>query len=154
LLRELHIESQVDFVNAKGFGDVQAREHVAGFQGHAFRTMPKLESGGERPQRWTLQKLELVSLLKHEQPAVYLSEHLPRMDELREAKTRPPSSFESAALADLQSGEDLKVQTTANRLRMLGSIRAVEQCLQCHQVKRGDLLGAFSYQFRNDAQQR
>ena len=29
--------------------------------------------------------------------------------------------------------------------RMLGSLRAAKQCLDCHTASRGDLLGAFSY---------
>jgi hypothetical protein len=28
---------------------------------------------------------------------------------------------------------------------MLGSLRAAKQCLDCHNVQRGELLGAFSY---------
>ena len=33
---------------------------------------------------------------------------------------------------------------------MLGAIRAVKQCQECHEVKRGKLLGAFSYELFRD----
>jgi hypothetical protein len=70
------------------------------------------------------------------------------MDELRNAPTRSLDSFESESLRALQAGEDLKVQHEKDAIRMLGSIRAAKQCLQCHEVERGDLLGAFSYKLR------
>jgi hypothetical protein len=33
---------------------------------------------------------------------------------------------------------------------MLGSLRAQKQCLECHRVPHGSLLGAFSYELRRD----
>jgi hypothetical protein len=143
-LEKFHLEGFIDFVNSSGFGYIKDRENVSGFQPHRFSKMPKIETG----QRWVIQDLELISLLKHEQPVAYISEHLPRMDELREAKTRPLNAFERDALEVLRRGEDLKVQNAPREIRMLGSIRAVKQCLQCHDVERGDLLGAFSYRLR------
>jgi hypothetical protein len=78
----------------------------------------------------------------------YLSKNLPRMDELRNAPTRSLDAFESESLKALQTGEDLQVRHGKNEIRMLGSIRAAKQCLQCHEVERGDLLGAFSYKLK------
>jgi hypothetical protein len=72
--------------------------------------------------------------------------NFPRMDELSQAATRPLDGFEKEALARLQRGEDLLVQEAPMQMRMLGSLRAARQCLRCHQVQRGELLGAFSYQ--------
>ena len=144
-LREMHEDSIIDFVNPKGFGFVKDREHVKGFQAHHFHAMPRLNDSPTQTQRWRIQSVELVSLLKHEQPVAYLSKHLPRMDELRHAPTRPLNPFEQNALRRLQKGDDLQVDATSDRLNMLGSIRAMQQCLACHQVRRGDLLGAFSY---------
>jgi hypothetical protein len=143
-LREMHQSSLLDFVNAKGFGFIKDREQVRGFQAHQFHAVPPLKSPVET-ERWRIQSLELVSLLKHEEPVVYLSKHLPRMDELRDAPTRPLISFEKEALAALQKGENLRLETAGNRIHMLGSVRALNQCLACHRVQRGDLLGAFSY---------
>jgi hypothetical protein len=143
VLSKLHTISLVDFVNAKGFGYFKDKAHVAGFQPHQFHELPTLEE-----PRWELRDLELVSLLKFDEPAVYITEHLPRMDELRDAPTRPLDAFEIASLRSLRDGEDLIVDSTPNRIRMLGSIRAGRQCLECHTAERGQLLGAFSYRFR------
>ena len=38
-----------------------------------------------------------------------------------------------------------RVLSTVNRVRMVGAVRATTQCLDCHRVERGALLGAFSY---------
>ena len=35
---------------------------------------------------------------------------------------------------------------------MLGSLRATKECLQCHRVEHGALLGAFSYELLRDPQ--
>lgn len=134
-LDELHRESVVDFANPDGFGYVKDREHVAGFQSHQF---------GEKP-RGTVATVELVGLLLHPEPVVYVSPHLPNMEELRGAPTRGLDRFEAAGLEAIQKGEDLFVGQTPSGTRMMGAIRSAKQCLQCHEGKRGDLLGAFSY---------
>jgi hypothetical protein len=144
-LQDLHENGFVDFVNAPGFGYVKDRDHVAGFQPHQFHEVPTYQSKEKDRNQWRVQRLELVSLLKFEAPAVYLSEHLPRMDELAGAKTRPLDDFEKRALHALQQGADLEFAFSPTRVRMLGSVRCLQQCAKCHQANRGDLLGAFSY---------
>ena len=136
----VHDANTLDFVNPGGFGYIQDRDHVAGFRPHQFHENPQ----SRRP--WRINRLELVGILKHDEPVVYLSANFPRMDELSDAPARPLDAFEKEALVKLQGGEDLMVQKTPKQMRMLGSIRAVQQCLQCHSVERGELLGAFSYQ--------
>jgi len=37
-----------------------------------------------------------------------------------------------------------------NQVRMVGAIRMAETCMKCHEGKRGDLLGAFSYDLVRD----
>jgi hypothetical protein len=140
-LSTLHAAATVDFLNPKGFGFVIDRDHVSGFQMHHFRNMPQVPS----KELWRIQSLELVSLLKYDEPLVYISKNLPRMDELQDAPTRPLNAFERDALGALQSGNNLETETQPARIRMLGAIRAVGPCLACHQVERGSLLGAFSY---------
>src|SRR5262249_18745767 len=125
LLLGVHDEGLVDFVNPSGFGYIQDRDHVAGFRGHGFSKMPQ----AKETQRWSIQRLELVSLLKHEQPVAYVSEYLPRMDKLRNAPVRPLDEFETKALEQLERGKDLQVEYTPDRIRMLGSIRALTQCV-------------------------
>ena len=76
-----------------------------------------------------------------------------RLDNLGKAETakletRPLDIFESTGVAELTDGKDLFIRTRGNVIRMLGALRATEQCLDCHtDHKKGDLLGAFSYTF-------
>jgi hypothetical protein len=143
-LRTMHLGSVVDFVNPRGFGLIVNRQKVAGFQSHQFGEVPKAES-------WKVQSVELVGLLKHEEPAVYVSAELPRMDTLRTAPTRALNTFESAGLQKLQQGEDLFIRETPHGLRMLGAVRAIQKCTECHGGERGNLLGAFSYSLRRNS---
>jgi len=161
-LQTLHLAGTIDFVNAPGFGYVPSREsaeapfgdlsRVMGFQPHAFRKPPGIRRAPGTQATWLIDRLELVSLLKHSEPAVYISKHLPRMDELREATTRPLSDFESQALPKLQAGEDLVVDPQPGEIRMLGAVRAVRRCLDCHRAREGDLLGAFTYRLLSTPQ--
>jgi hypothetical protein len=137
----LHEFGVADFANVRGFGFVKDRKHVAGFQPHQFSELPSSE-------QWQVRRLDLVGLLLHDEPVAYVSEHLPRMDKVRDAPTRPLDKFESAALEGLRRGEDLLVSDTPDGLRMMGAIRSVKQCVSCHGGERGDLLGAFSYTLR------
>lgn len=143
-LWDLHEISYFHFINVIGFGYVADREHVAGFQPHQSDAMILYMPG----KPWELRSVDLVSLLKYPEPVAYVSANLPRMQELRNAPTRRLGGFESKALAALRRGEDLQVHMGPERIRMLGSIRAVQPCLKCHEVEHGDLLGAFSYRLR------
>lgn len=138
-LRSLHKASVLDFVNPAGFGYVKDRQRVAGFLEHQISEMP------EAPTVWGLQRLDLIGLLLHEKPIAYVSENLPRMQELKTAPMRDLDEFESAGLLALRRGEELFICETGEERRMLGAIRAARQCLACHEAERGDLLGAFSY---------
>jgi hypothetical protein len=134
-----HEDNTLNFLDPVNFGYIRNREHVAGFRPHRFRDAPFT------PEHWRVVRLELVGLLKHEEPVAYVSANLPRMDELSNAPTRPLDAFEKKGLEGLRGGEDLMVQKGADRMRMLGSLRAAQQCVRCHRVQRGELLGAFSY---------
>jgi len=85
-------------------------------------------------------------LLKKE-PAVYVSDRLPAMEELKGVPTRPLDAFETEGLAGLRKGGNLYVKGD----RTLGAIRSTKQCLDCHGGNRGDLLGAFSYILRTES---
>lgn len=162
---DLNFSSNRTFGSRVAYGDVQSRDRVAGFAGHAFLKVPELpfdaavhpsvphelkQSQRNKLARWKLTRLELVSLLKHPTPVVYQSDHLPEMNKLKTAPTRPLNPFESASLAKLREGEEVQTSSTINRIEMLGAVRAAKQCLQCHEVPRGTLLGAFSYQLHRD----
>ncbi|MBY0526360.1 MAG: hypothetical protein K2R98_23405 [Gemmataceae bacterium] len=151
MLMQFHNRGTVNFANVAGFGHVKDREHVSGFQSHQFRHMPQVDAGKKDDQakdRWVIRRLELVSLLMHEKPVVYISEHLPRMGEMDRVPTRVLTPFEESALKTITKGEDLVAEASLTRVRMMGSIRAATQCLECHSVKRGDLLGTFSYELQ------
>lgn len=134
-----------DFLHATGFGYVKDREHVAGFRPHGFRYLgvPVHES-----KRWRVHHVQLVGILRHEQPVVYLTDKLPSMEQVRQGKTRALDFFEEVALPVLAEGEDLYIVQKGDTLRMLGALRATKTCLQCHDAQIGDMLGAFSYTLR------
>jgi hypothetical protein len=152
-------DSVIDFASPRGFGYIRDRQHVAGFEPHRFGQVPAPVDGwrvqedlGDRfsrvpapVQRWQVQTLDLVGLLLHEEPVVYVSDHLPQMSEVRDTPTRPLDRFERLGLATLRQGEELFVSRSGESLRMLGAISSTRQCIACHGGKRGDLLGAFTY---------
>jgi hypothetical protein len=137
-------DSIVDFVNPRGFGYIKDRRHVAGFETHRFSQVPAPAN------RWTVRTLELVSLLLHDEPEVYVSDHLPRMERLHGQPTRPLDRFERYGLDALGQGEDMFVSKSDEGVRMLGAVRSTKQCIACHGGDRGDLLGAFSYALQSD----
>ena len=141
-LSRLHLSGILDFVNPEGFGYVKSRTQVAGFRPHRFSKVPQSRTG------WIANSVELVGILVHEQPAVYVSEYLPRMDELKKTKTRPLDTFEKEGLAEIEKGEELFVRGNGDAARMMGAIRNAKQCVECHGGNRGDLLGAFSYRLK------
>jgi hypothetical protein len=150
---ELHQTSQMMFFNPDNNGLVRNVDEVAGFEAHGLDGIPSVGNLGGKPGNadentvwWKLNRLELVSLLKHDHFAVYTSESLPNMEQLDGVPTRTLDEFELLSLGRLFGGEDLVVNATTNRIRMLGGLRASEQCLECHSVKKGELLGAFSYE--------
>jgi hypothetical protein len=118
---------------------------VAGFEPHQFRATPELAGVNER---WVVVRLELVSLLKHKEPVAYATDALPNLTDSDNAPTRPLNLLEKKAINSLREGDDLATETSGDRIRMVGSLRASKQCLECHEVKRGDLLGAFSWELQ------
>lgn len=136
---KMHTGVVLDFVNPDGWGYVKSRTQVAGFRPHRFGRSP------EMIDRWAVTRVDLIGLLKHDQPAVYVSELLPRMDKLKDAPTRKLDSFEAEGLRAVRQGDDLFARGTDTDARMVGAIRSVKQCVECHGGQRGDLLGAFSY---------
>ena len=144
-VEDLHSVSREDFLDAEGFGFVASRQEASGFLEHGMHG-PKMSSEGWQAG-WRLKRLELVSLLKFDEPRVYVLDHLPRMDQLSgdDVPTRSLDAFEADSLAKLEAGEDVVIGESRGATRMLGSLRAAKQCLDCHTAQRGELLGAFSY---------
>ena len=142
-LGRFHEAGVVDFADPREFGYFKDRRHVAGFEPHRFSEVPELPG-----EVWKVQTLDLVGLLLEDEPRVYVSAHLPRMDALRSAPTRPLDKFEAVGLIAIRGGDDLVIARDGEIPRMLGAIRNARQCVDCHGGERGDLLGAFTYTFR------
>lgn len=97
-------------------------------------------------RRWTASRVQLVGLLQHWIPVVYDIPQLPTMQETEEVPTRPLDGFESRALARLEQGEEVVLEASADRIRMMGSLRATHSsCTRCHRVSDRTLLGAITY---------
>jgi hypothetical protein len=140
-----HANTLAEFVSPDRYGLIRSRDEVAGFLSHRIGPRADLHFGTALPPP---ERLELVSLLKFAEPRVYVSENLPRMDELRDALTRSLDPFEQKALESLHRGEDIVSTDQPGTMRALGAIRALKQCLQCHTTQEGQLLGAFSYRWK------
>jgi hypothetical protein len=96
-------------------------------------------------EEWKVRKAQLVGLVKHKEPVVYLAEKVPDMKEAKDVPTRDLDAFEKAALEAIRGGDNLKAEKNGKEMRALGPIYAGQRCLVCHATK-GELLGAFSYQ--------
>ena len=149
VIHGFHKSKTYDFVHPLTIGHVFDHKQAAGFVPHALHFPTDVPSDLDN-RTWEAKYLYLVSMLKFDQPKVYQTDELPRMDELSsdDVPTRPLDEFEKIALDQLVHDEDVVVKESGNVIRMLGAIRANQSCLQCHDVQRGDLLGAFTYEFR------
>jgi hypothetical protein len=150
-LWEVHTSGLRDFFDPDDEGLVRDRDHVAGFVPHQFSAeFPPWPD--KCPLLWELRRLELVSLRRFGRPMVYATNgKLPRMDELAHVPTRDLNGFETGALEALAKGEELAYAPQGKSVLALGALRARDTCTKCHEVERGALLGAFSYEFVGSA---
>jgi hypothetical protein len=92
-----------------------------------------------------IDRVELVSLLKEEQPAAYVLDEMATPPRARVARRRSLDEFEERGLQAVRRGADL-VGSPEAPTRMFGAVRARQGCIDCHPgAREGDLLGAFSY---------
>jgi hypothetical protein len=146
-LISLNVKAALNFADLERTGYVRSRDAVAGFQAHGLDAASDIwPSSTPQTSDWQIKRLELVSLLRHAEPRAYIAETLPRMDQLTDVPHRAISEFEKQALVKLKDSEDVVVERELGRIRMLGALRASKHCLQCHEAKRGELLGAFFYE--------
>ncbi|HZZ81759.1 MAG TPA: hypothetical protein VFE62_24875 [Gemmataceae bacterium] len=98
---------------------------------------------------WEIKSLDLVGLVVHESPLVYVSEKLPDMKDLKNRPTRELDVFESEGIEELMNGKQIYMRQKEGTIRVLGPIHAAKACLKCHSdAKEGAMLGAFSYTLR------
>jgi hypothetical protein len=98
---------------------------------------------------YSVESLELVGILKQEEPVVYRP--MPhRVGGGRHFSVpRKLTEFESKSLERLRKGEELLIDQTDDGTFLLGAVRAQASCLECHSDKKqGDLLGAFTYKLK------
>lgn len=145
-LSPIHSDVLLNFADPDRSGFVRGRNAVAGFEAHRVTSQAKIAGDGNEAVHWQVQRLELVSLLRHETPRVYVADEIPAMDQLAEVPNRALNDFEAAALPQLATAEDLVIDQQPDRIQMLGAVRAAKNCLVCHEGQRGQLLGAFSYE--------
>lgn len=92
-----------------------------------------------------MERVELVSLLTETEPSVYVADSAVTPAEAKLTMRRPLDEFEVHGLQRLRAGDDL-VWSPENPLRLMGAVRAHDNCIQCHiEAKPSDLLGAFTY---------
>src|SRR5207244_3987227 len=88
-LTYMHERGLLDFLDRRRMGYIESRNRVIGFEPHAFGQIPSIGLKQQEAEPWQLIRLELISLLRHPEPVAYISDRLPRMDELKKAPTRP-----------------------------------------------------------------
>jgi hypothetical protein len=152
-IREFHDRAVDRFMKVQGFGVGRIGGVLPSFSlGEVVNAPSNDPTKTPEASRVNVQTetFQLVSLLKHPEPRVYIISN-PWMWRGSEETTRPLGEFEQFALKRLESGDELLVSFKGDRTHALGAIRASDKCLKCHDGKRGDLLGAFTYTFRQVA---
>ncbi len=150
------------FFPEASLGNTLEKGKSVGFEPHGFRqsvgfklvhdTSPQTGTSPQTaPETYELKKLELISILKHSPSRAYVLDHLPRMDQLSsdDAVTRELTLFEQRSMERLIAGETLVVDDSGDTLKMVGALRAIDQCNDCHSSQKHDLLGAFTYEFES-----
>jgi hypothetical protein len=93
---------------------------------------------------WVEKEVQLVGLVKHPDPVVYLTGGA-AMIEGKDVKTRRPDAFEAKALEVIRGGGELvQAEKRGETLRAVSGVYAGRQCAKCHE-RPGEMLGAFSY---------
>lgn len=140
-LLRMHDDFVLAFIDSEGFGQTR------------LPPMARVLSRKIDGTNWYVGNLELIGVAKHDPPRVFESEmsifHRPsheRPPPSRALSSRAITAWERQALRDLDAGQRLIVEKQEVGLRVVGAIRAGDECLGCHKRKRaGDMLGAFVY---------
>lgn len=138
-LLRMHDDFVLAFIDSQGFGQ---------------RRLPAMAGVLHKPvdgARWHVSHLELIGIAKHNPPQVFSNEMSIFHQQNKETPPlrttgRAITVWEKRALRELDAGQRLIVEKQGKGLRVVGAIRAGDECLGCHKDKRaGDMLGAFVY---------
>jgi hypothetical protein len=133
-----------------------------------FDTLPLLGMGVNLMEEiFRVKEMQLIGIAKHDPPVAFVLENsmaisphrpsgkdaeIPPMGNMKDYKTRSLTDDERRAIATLEANGNQEVVVTGQVLTLspapvvvVGPIRATKSCLDCHDVKEGELLGAFSY---------
>jgi hypothetical protein len=134
---DLHACMLDHFVRSEGFGAMRLPEE-------AFWGGGRIAADGKL---YRVRQVQLISLNGGHDPFAYVTagEKSPLKNDLKGYKHRPVDSFEISALEGLGQGQEVLSSHTKDGMTMIGAVRATASCLQCHDVKEGDILGAFNY---------
>jgi hypothetical protein len=135
-LERLHKDRVDVFVAEDGFG---MRRIVTMPKARAI-VLPTDSTG----QKYRIESMDLIGLIPDSQPAVYLASanrHRPRP---KDVKKRALDEFETEAVANFDKRE-LMWKMSDKNVRMVGVLRATQDCMSCHKTKEGEILGAFTY---------
>ena len=133
---QMHDFFVTGFINSEGFGlsrmptpRQMARRSTLYLDGTDFRI------GG----------VQLLSTPEGEKPFVYDTKGDATMRSISKADRRGLHAFEADAVAQLKAGKDAVMEVDHGLPVVIGAVRAGDECVNCHQVKKGDMLGAFVY---------
>ncbi|QDV41032.1 hypothetical protein Enr13x_08700 [Stieleria neptunia] len=175
-LRMIHDQTDTSFRAAIGFGRSrrlpplgydQSQAHLLIIVSHVLFIPQELAADPEENKfdrllaRKDLDELKIhfIHLVSTQRRLAYLEEIRSRFREPHDMErladpsvaTRPLNEFETAGLNKLIKGDSLVVERAGECISMLGAIRADTTCVECHSdASVGDILGAFSYQFKSE----
>ena len=112
-----------NFVEPNRMAYARNRDEVSGFESHGLSTLERYDCCNVSHQPdWQVTRLELVSLMRHAEPRVYVAASLPEMDKLADVPNRPLNTFEQNALTQLIAQEDVVANQQPDRIEMLGAL--------------------------------
>lgn len=139
-----HVRAVNTFVKSKGFGRSRLPVHKS-----LWNDRWVLVDG----KRCEVMRIELIGLTDEFGDRYFDGFAPPRKTDFDGWSSRDLSYVEIEAIVTLRSGEALSQHLPPladdarydEAFRLMAPLRAREQCLDCHQVEKGELLGAFAY---------
>jgi len=132
----IHARYVQEFVDTEGFGMSRVISNPFFQESHPFTI---------NHHEYNVTQLELISLLEHNPPAIYITSGRPSKDFLAHSETRPLTTVEQTLLQSIVSGQNVVITPDQNGLIMLGALRPQTACLECHDTNEQNLLGVFIY---------